>query len=266
MTKRNGFTLIEIMVVIVILGVLAAVGVPKLFGMMAKAKAAEVPTAAGSYIHLQEVHLHNSHDIGTWRDIGYSAPGNGTTSNFVYSECIQEKIPLQGNTESVTGWMASNTTNLNECTAQSAWAVAIDPKGENEVQYRELVSSTNCASLTVNWTVGNIDAASCTAGAAQKTEPEPTEPTPAQEEPKQVADNTPNDPEPKTEPEADSDDEPETNEPVDCDALKAQLPKGADKGQKNGWVVVAECNGLKVPKDLAPAGSTKEKKDKKNKN
>ena len=45
MTKRNGFTLIEIMVVIVIMGILAAVGVPKLFGMMAKAKAAELSSA-----------------------------------------------------------------------------------------------------------------------------------------------------------------------------------------------------------------------------
>lgn len=264
MTKRNGFTLIEIMVVIVILGVLAAVGVPKLFGMMAKAKAAEVPTAAGSYIHLQEVHLHNSHDIGTWRDIGYAAPGNGKTSNFVYNDCIQEKIPIQNNTESVTGWIASNTTNLNECTAQSAWAVVIDPKGENEVQYREIVSSENCASLTVNWAVENIDASACTAGAAQKTEPEPAEPTPTQEEPQQVVDNPPSEPEP--EPETDSDDEQEADEPVDCDALRSQLPKGADNGKKNGWVVVAECDGLKVPKDLAPAGSTKEKKDKKNKN
>ena len=53
---KKGFTLIEIMVVIVIMGVLAAVGVPKLFGMIAKAKASEVPTAAGTYVHLQEAY------------------------------------------------------------------------------------------------------------------------------------------------------------------------------------------------------------------
>ena len=52
MLKKNGFTLIEIMVVIVILGVLAAVGVPKMFGVIAKAKASEVPVAAGTYISL----------------------------------------------------------------------------------------------------------------------------------------------------------------------------------------------------------------------
>lgn len=67
---KKGFSLIEIMVVIVIMGVLAAVGIPKLFGQIAKAKAAELLSAAGTYVHLQDVYLHQEHGVGSWIDIG----------------------------------------------------------------------------------------------------------------------------------------------------------------------------------------------------
>lgn len=42
---KKGFTLVEIMVVVVIIGVLAAGAVPKLFGAVVKAKASEIPVA-----------------------------------------------------------------------------------------------------------------------------------------------------------------------------------------------------------------------------
>lgn len=51
---RKGFTLVEIMVVVVILGVLAGVGVPKLFGVIAKARASEVPRCCGYLRELAE--------------------------------------------------------------------------------------------------------------------------------------------------------------------------------------------------------------------
>ena len=87
--KKQGFSLIELMVVIVIMGVLAAIAVPKLFGLIDKAKASEVGPAAGTYIKLQETYIHGHHKAGTWQEIGYKSPaGNATgkanTSAFEY--------------------------------------------------------------------------------------------------------------------------------------------------------------------------------------
>lgn len=70
------------MVVVVILGILSAVGVPKLFGAIAKAKAAEVPVAAGTYISLQDAYISEGIALGSWKEIGYGAP---SSQNFSYT-------------------------------------------------------------------------------------------------------------------------------------------------------------------------------------
>jgi type II secretory pathway pseudopilin PulG len=44
-------------VVIVIIGILAAIAIPKLFGMTAKAKASEVGPAAGTWSKLQQAYV-----------------------------------------------------------------------------------------------------------------------------------------------------------------------------------------------------------------
>jgi prepilin-type N-terminal cleavage/methylation domain-containing protein len=168
MDKKNGFTLIEIMVVIVIMGVLAAVGVPKLFGAIAKAKASEIHTAVGTYIHAQDAYLHGNNAIGSWKEIGFSAPASKV---FDYSGCVQDKIASQEGREGITGLIASNRKSLNECQANGAWALVMIPQDSHNVTYQQVVSSTECGALTPNWNVGNIDASECSAGATQTAQP-----------------------------------------------------------------------------------------------
>ena len=143
---KRGFTLIEIMVVIVVLGILAAVGLPKLFGQIAKAKASEIPVAAGAYMKLQD---------------GFIAPGGGTTSYFQYSDCLSGDIDLES-LDNAIGLRIASLTGLNDCPAGSLWAVSMSPSNGNSVNYQQIFNSTNCQSLTVTWSMGDIAECSAT--------------------------------------------------------------------------------------------------------
>jgi prepilin-type N-terminal cleavage/methylation domain-containing protein len=75
--KKHGFTLIELMVVIVIIGILAGIGVPRLFGMTAKAKAAEVVIAFKTFQKLKDMHYElYGEETTSPIQIGFELPGD----------------------------------------------------------------------------------------------------------------------------------------------------------------------------------------------
>lgn len=215
MDKKNGFTLIEIMVVIVIMGILAAVGVPKLFAAIAKAKASEVHSAAGTYIHAQDAYLHGNNAIGSWKEIGFSAP---VSKVFDYSGCVQDKITPQEGGEGITGLIASNRKSLNECQANGAWALVMTPQGEHNVTYQQVVSSSECGALTPSWKVGSIANGDCS---AEETKQEEAEPEQAPAETPEPTDVTP--PAADTPPEVVDDDDDDDDEPTETET---QEPDG----------------------------------------
>lgn len=167
MTKK-GFTLVELMVVIIIMGLLAAVGVPKLTGVIAKSRATEVQPAAATYIKLQKAFINEKGGVGSWKKIGYAGPGKKTltdgvatyrTTYFSYggadlqiSSTLKPKFPETVGEEGKIGWVAENLSGLNECAAGNKWVVKIYAVNDTTVEYRsESLFASNCSMLVSNW-------------------------------------------------------------------------------------------------------------------
>lgn len=232
--NKRGFTLVELMVVIIIMGLLAAVGVPKLVGVIAKSKATEVQPAAAAYVKLQKAYMAEKGGVGTWKKIGYTAPGKMVvsddettyqTDNFAYGGSGIEINTTVKKTDLRTvlrtakvGWIARNRNNLNGCASGNQWVVKVSAINDTTVLYEAKMSdiSSGCAALTSGWGISDN-------GITYKdTEFETAN---AVTRPSEIPVNT-------------SSDDPEEDEgfKVDVEASLSCDKQGWLNGVKNGWI------------------------------
>lgn len=162
---KTGFTLVELMVVIVIMGILAGVAIPKLTNSVTKAKASEVAPAANTYIKLQNAYVMEKKRIGSWRKIGYTKPKSDV---FTYDKAdIKVATNVSNLGESgLVGWKATNKAPLGGCTIDNEWTVTIlnkgaDSDGNIQLEYKSDVTSSECAAISGDWGVvgGNTQVA-----------------------------------------------------------------------------------------------------------
>ena len=134
--KQKGFTLIELMVVVVILGILAGIAVPKMFGLSDKSKVSEAPSVLKTYETLQQAYIAEQSQIGNFGSITFVVPGS---EYFSYTDNAASGGTKCGKAT------ATSTKKIGDCALGSTWMTGVPNSTAATIRR---VSTADCAKLS----------------------------------------------------------------------------------------------------------------------
>ena len=171
-SKQSGFTLIELMVVVVIVGILAAFAIPNFLRHRAQAMQAEARTNLGGIFVAEVSFFTEQKEFGNFSDIGFAITGGGT-NRYTYRtglglgaglgpnggnlcgpsgscDTIQTESPAAGTitftgivgiaTNSSTGFTATAAANLDGDATLDGWYVNDANQGLNAAEPNDVSS------------------------------------------------------------------------------------------------------------------------------
>jgi type IV pilus assembly protein PilA len=171
-SRQTGFTLIEVMIVVVIVGILAAIGIPNFLRYRAHAMQAEARSNLGT-IYVGEVSFFTERkEFGNFTDIGFAITGGGT-NRYTYRtglglgsglglngvnlcgtsascDTIQTGVPTPGlvtftgmagvAATSVSGFTATAAANLDSDATHDGWYVNDAKEGLSSAEPNDVTS------------------------------------------------------------------------------------------------------------------------------
>ena len=111
--KQNGFTLVELMVVLVIIGILSSMAIPKFMGLANKTKATECKVVLTQIHTLQSIyHMENTSYAKSNTTVGFKPPVG--KSNYEYTVQSGAKGDIVGSAKLIID-LGKNTKNKSVC-------------------------------------------------------------------------------------------------------------------------------------------------------
>jgi type IV pilus assembly protein PilA len=129
--SQTGFTLIELMIVVGIIGILAAIAVPNYLRFQARAKQSEAKTNLGAIFKAQKAYLAEKSTYGSFADIGFAPEGQ---NRYTYSsglDNINNQTPPAtiyppagvGETANLSSFLASANSNIDSDAFMDVWVI-----------------------------------------------------------------------------------------------------------------------------------------------